>query len=140
MLYIENTILFFYRFLFFLSTTKLQENNFMSRLFSASLCALFVFSMTTVDASAADAKAGAAVYKSSCESCHKMGIMGAPKVGAENKADWAARVKTGMPTLVSHSVKGYTGKKGMMPAKGGNAKLTDVQIANAVEYMVQSSK
>ncbi len=110
----------------------------MSRLFSAALCALFVFSMTTVDASAADAKAGAAVYKSSCESCHKTGMMGAPKVG--DKADWAARVKTGMPTLLSHSTKGYTGKKGMMPAKGGNAKLTDVQIANAVEYMVQSSK
>ena len=64
--------------------------------------------------------------------------MGAPKLG--DKAAWAPRIAQGQPMLVSKSTKGFTGKKGMMPAKGGNAKLTDAQVGNAVAYIVQQSK
>ncbi|MEI7747837.1 MAG: cytochrome c5 family protein, partial [Chlorobiaceae bacterium] len=42
--------------------------------------------------------------------------------------------------LVSKSIKGFTGKKGMMMPKGGNPKLTDAQVGNAVAFMVSQSK
>jgi len=108
----------------------------MSRFVSAALvgAALFV----SGNAFAYDAAAGKATYDASCATCHKTGMMGAPKVG--DKAAWAPRIAQGMNTLVSKSIKGYKGTKGMMPAKGGNAKLTDAQVGNAVAYMVGQSK
>lgn len=111
----------------------------MSRFVSAAFCALFVFSMNTASASAAyDANAGKATYDVSCQACHKNGVMGAPKTG--DKAAWAPRIAQGMDKLVSNSVKGFKGAKGMMPPKGGNPKLTDAQVGNAVAYLVQQSK
>ena len=112
----------------------------MSRLISTALCALFVCSICSTTASAAtyNAVAGKTTYEASCTACHKTGLMGAPKLG--DKKDWAPRIKQGIDLLVSHADKGYTGKKGAMPAKGGNAKLTTVEIGNAVAFMVKSSK
>jgi cytochrome c5 len=111
----------------------------MSHLLKASLCALALFSMSSIDANAAyNVAAGKAVYDASCVTCHKTGLMGAPKLG--DKAAWAPRISQGMPVLVVHSIKGFQGKKGMMPPKGGNAKLTDVQVGDAVAYMVSGSK
>ncbi len=111
----------------------------MSRFISASLCALFVVSIGSVDAkSAYNPAVGKVVYDTNCTTCHKTGLMGAPKLG--DKAAWAPRIAQGQAMLVSKSIKGFTGKKGMMPAKGGNAKLTDAQVGNAVAYIIQQSK
>ncbi len=111
----------------------------MSRFLSAAFCALFVFSMNSAAANAAyNASAGKATYDTSCVTCHKTGIMGAPKTG--DKAEWAPRIVQGEALLVSKSIKGFTGKKGMMAAKGGNPKLTDAEVGNAVAYLVQQSK
>lgn len=85
-----------------------------------------------------DAAAGQAIYNASCATCHKTGMMGAPKVG--DKAAWAPHIKKGMDAMVANSIKGYKGAKGMMPAKGGNTKLTNTQVGNAVAYMVSRSK
>lgn len=109
----------------------------MSRFVSAALIGAAML-MSGNAFAAYDAAAGKAVYDASCASCHKAGIMGAPKTG--DKAAWAPRIAKGMPVMVSNSVKGFKGAKGMMPAKGGNAKLTDVQVGNAVAYMVGQSK
>ncbi len=109
----------------------------MSRIFTGALCALFVCSVSG-NAMAYNAAAGKIVYDKYCVSCHGAGIMGAPKVG--DKANWAPRIAQGMPTLVSKSIAGYQGKKGMMPAKGGNASLTAAQVGDAVQHMVNSSK
>lgn len=112
----------------------------MSRFVSAAVCALLVMSFSLTDAHAAtyNAAAGKAVYTASCAGCHGAGIMGAPKTG--DKAAWAPRIAQGMDVLVNKSVTGYQGKKGAMPAKGGNAKLTNAQVGNAVAYMVSLSK
>ena len=111
----------------------------MSRFVSAALCTLFVFSVGSAEAKAAyNAAAGKVVYDANCAACHKTGIMGAPKTG--DKPAWAPRIAQGEALLVSHSIKGFKGNKGMMAPKGGNAKLTDLQVGNATAYMVQQSK
>ncbi len=119
--------------------TKRKGIPTMSRFVSAAFCALFVFSMNSAAANAAyNASAGKATYDASCVTCHKTGMMGAPKLG--DKADWAPRIAQGEAMLVSKSIKGFTGKKGMMMPKGGNPKLTDAQVGNAVAFMVSQSK
>ena len=84
------------------------------------------------------AAGGEGVYKNACVACHGAGIAGAPKVG--DKAAWTARVALGKPLLYEHAIKGYQGKAGVMPAKGGNAALADADVKAAVDYMVASSK
>lgn len=85
-----------------------------------------------------NAAAGKPVYDASCAMCHKTGMMGAPKVS--DKAAWAPHIAKGMDKMTTNSITGYKGAKGQMPAKGGNAKLTAEQVANAVAYMVSLSK
>ena len=89
-------------------------------------------------AHAAPADAGKATYDASCGVCHGAGVAGAPKLG--DKADWSARVAQGNAKLYEHSLKGFQGKKGFMPAKGGNAALKDDAVKAAVDYMVSKSK
>ena len=76
---------------------------------------------------------GKAVYDSTCGACHATGAAGAPKLG--DAAAWAPRIKAGQAAMVSNATKG----KGAMPAKGGNAKLTDVQMQAAVKYIISQS-
>lgn len=82
--------------------------------------------------------AGDAVYNMACVACHGQGIGGAPIFG--NKAAWADRLGQGIATLNEHAIKGYQGKAGLMPAKGGRVDLADESIVNAVEYMVNAAK
>lgn len=86
----------------------------------------------------AQAADGAATYNASCAACHNTGVAGAPKIG--DKAGWKARIAQGNKTLYSRAVKGYKGKKGFMPAKGGNVSLSDGVVKAAVDYMVSQSK
>lgn len=81
---------------------------------------------------------GEKVFKSTCAMCHQTGAAGAPIVG--NKEEWAPRIAQGVPTLYDHALKGFTGTKGMMPAKGANPALTDAEVQAAVDYMVDKAK
>lgn len=83
------------------------------------------------------AAAGAKVFKSTCFMCHQTGAAGAPIFG--NKGDWAPRIAKGKDTLYKHALEGFTGDKGTMPAKGGNAALKDEEIKAAVDYMVSKA-
>ena len=69
-----------------------------------------------------------------CALCHASGVAGAPIPG--NKDDWAPRVAQGKDLLYKHSMEGYTGTKGMMPARGGNPGLSDDDMKAAVDYML----
>lgn len=93
-----------------------------------------------IPAGAAPAAAGGGegVYKAACVACHGAGIAGAPKSG--DKAAWAPRIAQGKPTLYEHAIKGYIGKAGAMPAKGGNSALADADVQAAVDYMVALNK
>jgi cytochrome c5 len=81
---------------------------------------------------------GEGVYKKTCVMCHGSGVGGAPKVG--DAADWGARAAKGVDQLHAHAIAGFTGEKGMMPPKGGNAALTDDEVKAAVDFMVAKSK
>jgi len=88
--------------------------------------------------STAKAADGKGTYDKACVVCHAAGVAGAPKLG--DKADWGPRIAQGNDTLYTHALKGFQGKKGMMPAKGGNASLADADVKAAVDYMVGQSK
>lgn len=93
---------------------------------------------TLIDANAPRTlQTGTQVYNAVCMSCHSAGVAGAPKVG--DTAAWSARIAQGYDTLVSHAVVGYKGKGGVMPAKGGNPDLDDVEVARAVAYMANQA-
>ena len=68
--------------------------------------------------------------------CHGAGIAGAPKLG--DKAAWAPRIEQGSAVLLEHAIKGFSGKAGMMPAKGGSS-ASDEEVKAAVEYMVNAA-
>ena len=77
---------------------------------------------------------GKGTYTSACFACHGTGAAGAPKFG--DKGAWKKRIAQGMDTLFDHAINGFKG----MPAKGGNASLSDAAVEAAVEYMVKGSK
>ena len=83
---------------------------------------------------------GKKVYDTACVVCHQTGVGGAPKVGAEHKDAWADRIAQGEATLADHAIKGFQGKAGMMPPKGGRTDLKDEDVKAAVSYMVGESK
>jgi cytochrome c5 len=84
-------------------------------------------------AAAGGAKSGEQVYTSTCTACHASGVAGAPKTG--DKAAWEPRLAQGLDALISSSLKG----KGAMPAKGGNASLSDEEVKSAITYMLEKS-
>jgi cytochrome c5 len=81
---------------------------------------------------------GKATFQQACFACHGTGAAGAPKIG--DKAAWKDRIAKGKDTLHKHALKGFTGKKGVMPAKGGRTDLKDADVMAAVDYMVSQSK
>jgi cytochrome c5 len=85
----------------------------------------------------ASADAGKTLYGATCVACHGAGIAGAPKVG--DKGAWAPRVAQGANVLYEHAVKGFQGKAGVMPPKGGSS-APDADVKAAVDYMVAAAK
>jgi cytochrome c5 len=81
---------------------------------------------------------GEQVYQQVCTVCHGAAVAGAPKTG--DKAAWAPRIAQGADLLNKHALEGYTGKSGIMPAKGGRVDLSDQSVINAVDYMVSQAQ
>lgn len=88
-------------------------------------------------AATAENTLGKTVFGSTCSMCHGAGVAGSPKPG--DKAEWAPRIAQGKDTLYKHAIEGFTGTKGMMPARGGNPKLTDDEVKAAVNFMIDKS-
>ena len=85
----------------------------------------------------ASADTGKALYNSACVACHGAGIAGAPKLG--DKAAWASRIQQGNAVLYEHAIKGFQGKAGVMPPKGG-ASAPDADVKAAVDFMVAAAR
>ena len=80
---------------------------------------------------------GEQVFQAVCKTCHETGIAGAPKVG--DKAAWAASIKKGYETLVQHALNGFQEPGKLMPPRGGNSDLSDVEVERALVYMANRS-
>ena len=90
--------------------------------------------LAAVDANAPKVeKSGQAVYEATCAACHSSGALGAPKF--EDKGDWGPRLGQGFDTLVKNAIEGVR----QMPPRGGNADLSDVEVARAVAYLANSA-
>jgi cytochrome c5 len=74
-------------------------------------------------------RSGKEIVETQCVKCHGTGVGGAPKIG--DRAAWTPRVKQGLDTVVASAIHGH----GAMPARGGMADLTDVEMRSAVVYM-----
>lgn len=78
---------------------------------------------------------GAQVFNQNCYICHAApGVGGAPVIG--DAAQWADRIAQGIDVLNDHALNGYQGSTGFMPAKGGFPALSDQEVVDAVQYMV----
>lgn len=107
----------------------------LKRVIAAAAMVGFMGAGTVSTVQAADGKK---VFDQVCMMCHKTGVAGAPKFG--DKAAWAPRVAQGMDVLYEHAIKGFKGKKGVMPPKGGRSNLSDDEVKAAVGYMVDNAK
>jgi cytochrome c5 len=76
---------------------------------------------------------GKEVVDAVCGACHATGANGAPKIG-DQKA-WAPRASQGLTALTDHAIKGIRN----MPAHGGSAGVSDIEIERAITYMVNQS-
>jgi cytochrome c5 len=94
--------------------------------------ASFVAATAGQTARALHLRGGHAVYDETCSACHEQGVAGAPRLG--DKSAWGPRISKGFPTLALHAIKGFQGKDGLMPARGGGA-WDDVEVARAVAWM-----
>ena len=74
-------------------------------------------------------RTGEQVVQARCIKCHQTGEGGAPKIG--DRAAWIPRVKQGLDVVIRSAIQGHGG----MPARGGQADLTDAEMRSAVVYM-----
>ncbi|MFT4635660.1 MAG: cytochrome c5 [Arenicella sp.] len=70
----------------------------------------------------------------SCAACHATGAAGAPITG--NIGQWASHLAKGADTLYTNAINGINA----MPARGGNASLSDDNVKAIVDYMIERSK
>ncbi|GAB4212565.1 MAG: c-type cytochrome [Rhodoferax sp.] len=99
--------------------------------FARSLCKVLslVAGTWALSAQAAD-KSGREVVEQVCAACHASGKDGAPKIG--DVAAWTTHGKKGLAKLTESAIQGI----GKMPAHGGQASLSDLEISRAVAFMV----
>jgi cytochrome c5 len=75
-------------------------------------------------------RSGEDVYGAACAACHNSGVLSAPVLG--DAGQWSARLEQDTATLYDHAINGI----GSMPAKGGNASLSDEEVQAAVDHMI----
>lgn len=101
-----------------------------SRMLSLAL----VLALGIPAAASAAERSGKQVVDTVCAACHLSGKDGAPKIG--DQAAWSARASKGLDKLTANAITGLRN----MPAHGGDAKLTDLEMSRAVAYMVSGGK
>jgi cytochrome c5 len=76
---------------------------------------------------------GEEVYKAVCAACHGAGVAGAWKFG--DRAAWAPHIAEGLEAMVKNAINGIRA----MPARGGRADLSDLEVTRAVVYMANAA-
>lgn len=94
---------------------------------------VILLGLSSVSAFAAE-RSGKDVVDTTCVACHATGKDGAPKIG--DQAEWSKRAAKGLDKLTTNAITGVRN----MPAHGGQAKLSDLEMSRAVAYMVSGGK
>jgi len=83
---------------------------------------------------ASDVTPGSEINVIACAACHSIGVLNAPVTG--DNEQWAGLFEErGLDELVHNAINGIRG----MPPRGGNPRLTDDEVYNAVVYMLMQS-
>lgn len=77
---------------------------------------------------------GEQIVNSQCIKCHENGTGGAPKIG--DRDAWIPRLRNGLDNLIQSAVNGHGG----MPPRGGDARLSDAELKDAITYMFNKSR
>ena len=83
---------------------------------------------------AATSSVGQTIYETSCVACHGNPAIGAPVLG--DKEAWANVTEKGLEQVYHNGINGIN----TMPPRGGNMDLTDDQMKEVINYMINSSK
>jgi cytochrome c5 len=75
-------------------------------------------------------RSGKEVYDAVCSQCHATGKDGAPRL--DDRAAWRERAAKGLDKVTANAITGVR----KMPAHGGQASLSDVEMSRAVGYMI----
>lgn len=78
-------------------------------------------------------RAGKQVVEAACAACHASGKDGAPRMG--DRDAWKKLAARGLTSLTSSALTGIR----KMPAHGGSAETSDLEISRAITYMVNQS-
>ncbi|MFT6835749.1 MAG: cytochrome c5 [Francisellaceae bacterium] len=81
---------------------------------------------------------GLNIYTNNCMMCHDAGLGGSPVLGDKNQ--WASRTTKGIDILYMNAINGLQGTTGIMPAKGGNLSLSDLEVKASVDFMLHKLK
>lgn len=76
---------------------------------------------------------GRLVYAENCASCHDTGVANAPKIG--DRENWSRHAEHGTHHLMHAVLEG----KGTMPPRGGNPELSDNEIEEAINFILDQS-
>ena len=89
--------------------------------------------LPAVAAAGAGERSGKEVVQATCGTCHVSGKDGAPKIG--DKQAWAKLSARGLTSLTKTALAGIR----KMPAHGGSADASDLDISRAITYMINQS-
>lgn len=105
------------------------------RRFAWTTSAVLLGALATVALAAGSAgdRSGKDVVQATCGTCHATGKDGAPKIG--DHAAWGKLASRGLTSLTQSALAGIR----RMPAHGGSADASDVEISRAITYMVNQS-
>jgi cytochrome c5 len=106
------------------------------RIETTSTLAIMAFALATISPAATaqrPERQGKEVVDAVCFACHGSGKNGAPRIG--DARAWAARSSQGLTGLTAHAISGIR----KMPAHGGAAETTDLELERAIVYMVNRS-
>jgi cytochrome c5 len=89
--------------------------------------------MASAHAQTTGGRSGREVVEAICAQCHASGKDGAPRIG--DRQAWSKLAARGLTSLTQSALTGIR----KMPAHGGSADATDLDISRAIAYMVNKS-
>lgn len=100
-----------------------------------NLTVIAIGALFLVGNAAADSGAnGKALYETTCNVCHSLGVAGAPQFGDADA--WKQRLnERGLEGVKQNALTGINS----MPAKGTCTACSDQEIFDAIDYMIKSS-